>query len=499
MKTRRRSRREWGPAVLPESVFFCSPAVSDSTTLYPLLPQGVGTAEVESLLNYYLKLAHAHLLAPGILFRDIVAPYISITSGRRAIFPPGGRRLSAAVGPTSGTRDLVASLNALCGRTDLEALTFLRWRSFVVGNGLISRTLRYCAACLLEDLGSGGAPYLRLAWHLAPFTCCPRHRLVLVESECGHVDARVYGAQRPVLLGGHCPQCGAIGYGCRASRAVTASEDAIWVSGQISNAIAASSTLGSETPLKLKDAVRELASGHPRGLSGVAADSNLPKSLLWRWIQLPESRLSLHGLLQICASQKLDLGGLLRGQLVHSSCCPASVQPSKRRVPHRVSKERARTVLEECLSNGLNMALASKMAGVSGRQLRTIFPDLTKRIIANSALLRAKKLEAIEDEAIALAEATLLELRTQGLTATRRNAGMVTARPWFPSQRESLCLTAFRQELLCDGTRSNWRRRAVGRFVRKVEDAIRRIAQGGSLQGVPMTPSGTVLGSSRNG
>ena len=148
--------------------------VNPRSLLHALQPIGRGTAEVESLLSYFCRLAVSHSTSTLILSRAVA------------------KRMEHDISPNydwherqiSGIRESAmtwsSALSAMTTVESLDTLTFLPWRNVISQNGLSMVTRgQFCPQCLSEDRASGGIPYFRLAWESAEVSVCYRHKAPL--------------------------------------------------------------------------------------------------------------------------------------------------------------------------------------------------------------------------------------------------------------------------------------------------------------------------------
>ena len=125
--------------------------------LLSLMPLGVGTADLESLTSYNLRLAAIH----GVSSADMVCRILP--GGQSATLGVSTRDslLAKAGGSANGMSDLadaVASLTAEATHKSAEGLTMLPFAQTLATNRLMSEWLRWCPLCL-ED-----SEHERLAW-----------------------------------------------------------------------------------------------------------------------------------------------------------------------------------------------------------------------------------------------------------------------------------------------------------------------------------------------
>ena len=433
---------------MDSDVFGCLPSVRAVTQLYGLKPQGLGTGQVESLQSYLLSLAHAHRVSPYQLAARVLAPlrrsiktaiHVRLDWTRHA-----GKRL---LGATDNTEDWLHMLGRATGRVDLVYTTLYPLGAYINAEGLFSSAYRHCPQCLLDDIANNRPTYRRLLWHLAVVTCCPVHATSLVESSCGRPATEHLSPRTRKLLGGVCPSCGAVGYGCVTSVVADANDEELWKARQCELLLGRLPTLKSTNLLGAKAAVRTYTQADKRGIAGVAERAGISKSLLWRWIHTPSARLSLGGYLQLAAAGGWSLIGLLTADLATEGEAHV-VRTGRRRPEHRALDDGVvRRRLEQGINESVSITRIARELQVSPRILRARYPQLCAAVAqrVNERLIR--ECNEIQDNALREAEAVLLTLNQLGRPPTLRNAGELTGKQWFPAQLRTRLFGALRTEL----------------------------------------------------
>ncbi len=185
-----------------------SPDFPPRSRLYPLEPIGVGTPLVESLTGYIARLAEAHCVSTGVLYRK----EIDALTGKGNIFTfrlegDGGYSTHTINGRGLPAADFVRTLESLTRRSGLRYLTLLPWDEVLPHQGGFQRRARaWCAQCLRMWQVDATPIYEPLLWTLKPVTLCPLHQQALCflcpfcKLQNGVLDPRT----RP----GHCSRCG---------------------------------------------------------------------------------------------------------------------------------------------------------------------------------------------------------------------------------------------------------------------------------------------------
>ena len=192
---------------MPQAVFdswiLKAPRLPARTRLYPLAAIGVGTAAVESMTGYVMRLAEAHVVPVGALLNHELARFRSGEKCRTAqsyCFLP-----YHANGSNESAAEWVHALEVETGRTGLSLLTFLPLGRSFCTRYLFRRVRAWCPDCYEEWRASGRTVYEPLLWSVRLARVCSRHRRVLVETcPCCKNSMRPVGStSRP----GYCCNC----------------------------------------------------------------------------------------------------------------------------------------------------------------------------------------------------------------------------------------------------------------------------------------------------
>lgn len=178
--------------------------------LYCLAPQGSGTAEVESLTSYIIRLAWAYRVNPRLLVAQEILPqlskehYVQAVPSRLGSF---SRTRSMSInGAGEVARDWAETLERLTMRSDLRFLT-LRAFAYGLPTWGLQRTIpQWCPRCYDEWREQKQPVYQPLIWTLQAVTVCMRHAHPLVE-RCPFCQ-KAQSALAAKTLPGCCTQCG---------------------------------------------------------------------------------------------------------------------------------------------------------------------------------------------------------------------------------------------------------------------------------------------------
>jgi hypothetical protein len=254
--------------------------VAPRSRLYSLPPIGLGTAFVESLSSYVVRLAEAHAVSTA----DLVRRELSLHSNPPLIYYSRG---------INGLGDCAArwveTLERTTSRSDLRYLTLLAFEH-LFSNRVFLRTMRaWCPQCYRE-MDATETVGEQLLWCIRLVEACPRHHCLL-ETMCGychqllrqqlHADARV----------GRCCWCGTA-LGCTvAEKTAKTSGDApskyqLWVADAVGQLLAHAPEMHPETLTKrvrtvLRHYIQECGGGN---CAAVAEAARCHVQVFYEWV-----------------------------------------------------------------------------------------------------------------------------------------------------------------------------------------------------------------------
>jgi hypothetical protein len=170
--------------------------------LYSLPPKGIGTAQVESLTSYVMRLANAHAVSPGTLVRQEIFPFLTIRPQRLSGVP-----LYSINGLGTHFTDWVNALQRLTLRGDLDGLTLLPWQNLLASEGSLRRYRMWCPLCYEDRRIENDGVYDSLLWMLSSVTACPAHAVPL-EERCPRCKKRCLPLPARGIVG-YCHHCNA--------------------------------------------------------------------------------------------------------------------------------------------------------------------------------------------------------------------------------------------------------------------------------------------------
>jgi len=155
-----------------------------ATQFFPLIPQGLGTEDIEALDSYVLRLATEHGVSEC-QFHRLLAWWWNHAKadGQHSL----GRHVTyvSKIGYGKDVDTLVQALESGTGILGLSSLTLAAFRDVCgVHVGSFGRSVHYwCPACLREQMQQGLPIYEKLAWRLKAISRCTTHQIAL-ESSC---------------------------------------------------------------------------------------------------------------------------------------------------------------------------------------------------------------------------------------------------------------------------------------------------------------------------
>lgn len=150
--------------------------------LYSLAPMGLGTAQIESLLSYVVRLAEAHCVTPYHLMVHLRLESREIIPLRNTfwwVYAP------LVNGPTNCASWWVHRLGSLTRQNDMKMLTMLPWRSVLTHRDLLRPSRAWCPACFSLWREQDVPLYEPLLWAFKAVNVCPLHHIAL-SHRCPH-------------------------------------------------------------------------------------------------------------------------------------------------------------------------------------------------------------------------------------------------------------------------------------------------------------------------
>lgn len=233
----------------------------------------IGTAEVESLTSFLMRLAQAHAVPLRYLLSDEI--YADAQNGLRLPWANWMVRASTVNGTGTEVNRVVEILERHTSRTDLRYLTLLPYKNIFAPRPHLLRLKRaWCGACLHDMRLAEEVVYEKLIWTIASVQICPTHELPLQDT-CPHCSK-----EQPILsanaIPGFCHKCLKwLGDG-RASKS-PCSEKELWIACAIGEILQAAPSIDLDRLVaNYKNAVlqsaKNRAGGSVRALSRMGVD-----------------------------------------------------------------------------------------------------------------------------------------------------------------------------------------------------------------------------------
>jgi DNA-binding XRE family transcriptional regulator len=403
------------------------PINNPRSTLHALIPFGVGTADVESLLSYFCRLAVSHSVSTLVLSRTIAQHFGHSVA---ANFDWHERQIS---GIRESALTWSAALSALTSVQNLDNLTFLPWREVISQNGLsIFKRGQFCSHCFADDVACGRQPYFRLAWESAEVTCCPVHRKTLSCDcpSCGKNNVRHAAA---VVVPGWCTHCGGfLGATTESEKSEEVEPASLWKARQIGQLLASQDNL-SVRPNRSEviGAITQIVSKAHGGMAApFSRRIGIAKSTVHHWLKeggTPSLEISL----KIAAHYGLSLKQLLTGEL--SQWQPPVLDEqlafellSSNQTPRNAPRTIDWTSIEEklvaflSLPKPISVLEAARRLDMEARQLYLRANKTTRQLGERWKDYLKRKQEAKVVAAWPYLEHACLEIWGEGKTVTRR-------------------------------------------------------------------------------
>lgn len=379
------------------------PSVPPRSRLFALEPIGLGTALVESLTSYVIRLAEAHSVWPKTLVEREILPQfgraylLGGNSQNRTTF--WGQSTYMLNGMQGWSQDWSTILNGLTQRQDLGWLTLQHWREVLSSGALLRRQRAWCPACYAGWAASGTAVYEPLLWMVQAVTVCPVHRQPLMSSCPACQRPMSVLAQRSQV--GRCARCAAW-LGQEPPPLPQAEAAAVWAAEAVGAVLAAGSA-GQESPPRSQIA---MVFGHyatqmgASGLCGLARRiGEAPRTVLsWRQgTKLPQ----LGTLVRICARLRVAPVAVLtdpEASVVAHRLAPEVLeepahwrkwrkQPTQQGWVEEV-RVRLETVVAEEAQPPPTLGEVALRVGYSTNSLRRHFPELCQLLVARQGRQR---------------------------------------------------------------------------------------------------------------
>ena len=241
--------------------------ISDRSRLFSLEPIGSGTAHIEGLTSYLIRLAGAHSVSPKRLIRTEFAranPNIAKLT-RSGFFRHNSRTIN---GPSSYARIFVDAARELTGLRTFRYMTMLPLEHLLPrhARGLLFQNVQWCPDCFDESKQNGQDAYRPLVWSFHHYTYCSIHKRKMSKHcpKCGKPEHVI--PSYPSVA--HCCHCGSwLGSSSRSES--NPSSDDLWISTAIEDLVSNLKHIeenATETTLmsRINTLVQDVASGNQK-------------------------------------------------------------------------------------------------------------------------------------------------------------------------------------------------------------------------------------------
>ena len=415
--------------------------------LYCLEPIGLGTATVESLTSYMVRLSFEQSIA----VKDLVTSHLMVGFSRDYFHSPRGTRSSswarasrAINGVGVWARDAVSSLQSLVQRPDLHFLTMLPCADVIPPRGLLKDSREWCSACYREWHDNGSPIHDPLLWFLRPVRMCARHRKEL-EKTCPRCRRSIQPLSSQ-MVPGFCPHCGSPLWVTDGGEPPSRRLDARyrlwqqWIAGQLGELLV-EIVGGGRQPQKeaIREFFRDCADLVFAGKSSETARLvQVSRKTMCEWIagsQLP----ALENLLVSCYCFDVSVAGVLLGTAKPPSLArvrmPLWIGPRKPCRPPRVLDKDAiqhhlRDVVDANYLFPPSMIDVSRFLDIDASHLTRLFPGLCKQIsqryLSHASLLRREA----SGRTMASVRDAVRDLHRDGVYPTYDAVSSSLSHPW---------------------------------------------------------------------
>lgn len=389
---------------LPDYAIDAPEAGLPHSRLYPLVPIGVGSGDVESLTSYLTRLAHAHGVTVENLAVAEIAPVVNKSArAARAKFSIGSRNLNGMEGWTALT---LTALTALTLRDDLASLTMHPWHKAISPHHLLRHHLAWCPACYTQWRQTGQPIYIPLLWSLKPVLICPHHQQPLRE-RCPYPDCnRQLRLINSRVKPGYCPYChrwlgvAESSPGDNAFPDETERQWQHWLTDQLTRLLASPPTLAAQAKQQgfVRNIKRCVDASARSSVHGLAHEMGLSTGSFFSWIHRGH-RPQLASLARVCRHLDISIPDMLTaqpGQPNDPLPPPEAREPTpvKMTVDTDVLRHRlAQLLADPHLSPGSASRVARQLE-VTPNSIKRYCPDLYQQILKRHAQDRQTQRQA---------------------------------------------------------------------------------------------------------
>ena len=353
--------------------------------LYSPAPEGMGTAFVESLSGYVVRLAETHAVSTG----DLVHRELSRHVSSPLIFPNSSQGIN---GLEKGAARWVEAVEAATLRSDLRYLTLLPFKTLFPSPLLLRKIRAWCPECY-ADMAGTGTVYEPLLWCLKLVEACPRHRRLLATtcSCCQQPLRPLYAAART----GRCSRC-AMQLECNADGTADGTSNPVptkyqlWVADAMGQLLAHARVV---RPKTLPDRVRGVLAAYTEAFAednraAVAKAVQCDRNVFYAWFK-GDARPRVDSLLRAWYQLKLPVSLIFSqdGALLGEEKGQTTVKIARAlKVPPRRTREQIQRALREVLNGQPPPSLtevARRLGYTKSTRLRDADPVVCAQIATN--------------------------------------------------------------------------------------------------------------------
>ncbi len=368
--------------------------------LYPLAPVKTGSAQTECLTSYLMRLAAAHCLFPGTLYRYVIQPQMraETTDLDREPGPISLGKWCGVIraahcwnGTERSASGLVRTIEGLTCAQGLHLLTWLPWKAVLSHQGLLRPQRAWCPQCLSQWQSEGQTIYEPLLWTLHVVRICLVHNCALVEV-CPFCRQSLYTLTANVRAG-HCSKCqrwlGHTGEDQRFSAPIQESnqlQKQRWIVQSIGELIAKAPGLSNSPSSEWKtENLENLISQMVRGAGPDFAELNEGRSKMLSFWQGGRAIPRLEFILKLCYRFDFSVADFLTAMIGRQSCEDRIDVLSIRRAVIAEWDANVRRTLEAALQEEpppTLTELAGRLGYASPSRFYAKHADLSRRITA---------------------------------------------------------------------------------------------------------------------
>lgn len=407
-----------------------------------IAPQGLGTADVESLSSYVQRLAAANATYPGQLVFRYLAWMDRGLAGRIGMWSDRCGRVRVGFNLNSfGLADVwLCLLQRATGRADLLTLTTRTWDDAFPTREFQTATQEWCPFCLQEDR----LPYYRMRWTIRRTRVCLRHQRLL-QRRCARC-----GKAPPVLhdrsLVAMCPWCaGDLRIPLATESDLAPAEFECWATREVGEIIARASDCHRAVTWRPAFALRLLA--RSQGLNNAGALARflgISKMTVWYWLT-KGTRPALGSVLRVYFRFRVSLADHLfsptpdvlpaRRSLTSQDDLLLRSRRSARQIDWAAVKKLLCAEIERPLEHAQSFIEVSRCLDIARRTLREHAPALCREISRRRRERQRHEREARERDLAEAIRTAAESIARSGLRPKSRDIERVMGRPGLFNSR----------------------------------------------------------------